>query len=234
MSISVSSDTSQDELCDLSGELVKYTESYESGSINNVSRISINVVEADGSKCYENKDVETPTVGFSQEESSINNSVFPWYYPLVAVVILLVVSVMFIHRRNRSRKYQRLVENARIEGIRKLEEENKRYTFGAGYLNAVNVHKCNSASCVTCSTTTNSTEFIPLDNVEDWIKRRIKYDLKAKGEELDLDSTFDVDDSEDDIPSPPTEEYPDDEQELQEAINKVSIVVNGGIKKLHE
>lgn len=226
----MSEDYSQDELCNLTDELVKYADSYESGSIDNVSDISMTSIDAGGYNCYERDDVFVPIVSNAEEELQQKNA-FPWYYPFVAVVLLLLVSFMFIMKRRRSQRYREQSENSRLREIRELEEKNRRYAFGAGYnkfdaLNSVNVHKCHSASCPSCATP-SSTEFVPLANVQKWIHNRTENSLQKIEEEDALDTTLEIDDvnSDGSIPPPPLNEYPDDEYDIHQSILKAKIAL---------
>lgn len=230
MSITMSEEYSQDELCNLTDELVKYADSYESGSIENVSDISMTSIDAGGYNCYERDDVFVPIVSNAEEELQQKNA-FPWYYPFVAVVLLLLVSFMLITKRRRSQRYREQFENSRMREIRELEEENRRYAFGAGYnkfdaLNSVNVHKCHSASCPSCATP-SSTEFVPLANVQKWIQNRTENSLQKIEEEDALDTTLEIDDvnSDGSIPPPPLNEYPDDEYDIHQSILKAKIAL---------
>jgi hypothetical protein len=228
----MSDEYSQDGLCDLTGELVKYADSYQSGSIDNVSSISMTSIDAGGYNCYGQDDAFVPNVSKTTEEERIQENAFPWYYPFVAAIVLLVVSYMFISRRRRNQRYTELSESSRLEDIRRLEEENRCYAFGAGYskfdaLNAVNVHKCHSASCASCATP-SSTEFIPLENVHKWLQNRSENDPgRIEEEEENLDTTFVVDDNGSDysIPPPPENDCPDDEYDLHQSILKAKVAL---------
>lgn len=232
MSITMSEEYSQDELCNLTNELVKYTDNYESGSIDNVSSVSMISIDVGGYSCYEHDDGFVPIVSKAEEER-VQDNAFPWYYPFVAAILLLMVSYMFITRkRRRSQRYAELSENSRLEDIRRLEEENRRYAFGAGYsksdaLNAVNVHKCHSASCASCARP-SAIEFVPIENVQKWLQNRTGNSLQKIEEEEEeeaLDTTLEIDDAEsyDSIPPPPQDEYPDDEHDLHQSILKAKM-----------
>ena len=212
MSITTDSNTSDEEICQLIEDLAAFAEAYEAGTIEGVESVDIDLSTAsvDGANC--NEDPATLPISSiiqQEEEENDNTKGAAAIYPFVlAAAFLMLAAILFVRRKRRRREE----EERRLQELNELgdfEEDDEQFAFGAGYrngsLNVVNVHKCHSARCSSCTDSRKETEFLPLANVDKWVNQR---ELAAEEESPDVP----VDESPPDAPvdeSPP--DAPEDE-----------------------
>lgn len=181
------------DLCGLIDELASFAGSYESESIEGVTSLGISKSTAsiDGAKC---KAVVIPTssvvtITDVDDDKSLRSVVL---IPSLLLAFVLFATMLFLRRRR-----NRIADEEQERMLRALREDevedddiygNRKYA-----LNAVNVHKCHSAQCNSCNDSSQSTEFIPLENVSKWIEQR----GEMKEEEVSLTNSSDSEMDED-------------------------------------
>jgi hypothetical protein len=163
----------ESDLCSLGDDLSSFAENYESGSVEGVLSIGIDEssISADGNKC--NK-VDVPnsvvtTVNNTKDDTLLSALL----YPFLILALVLFVAFLFVRRRRRLRSKE---DEMRLGTLNDSDLDDDDLAFGAGYrkyaLNAVNVHRCHSAQCVSCRDHNKETEFLPLENVSKWIEQK--------------------------------------------------------------
>jgi hypothetical protein len=181
------------DLCGLIDELASFAGSYELGSIEGVTSLGISKSTAsiDGAKC---KAVVIPTssvvtITDVDDDKSLRSVVL---IPSLLLAFVLFATMLFLRRRR-----NRIADEEQERMLRALREDevedddiygNRKYA-----LNAVNVHKCHSAQCNSCNDSSQSTEFIPLENVSKWIEQM----GEMKEEEVSLTNSSDSEMDED-------------------------------------
>ncbi len=224
MSITTDGESTKEDICTLIDQLANFASEYEAGSIEGVESLDIDTSTAsvDGAKCTDDPP-NPPTIPVSsiitQDELNDDDN-FDSIYPIVvAAAFFIIAAALFVRRRKRKVREE---EERRLRALEAdFEEDDEQFAFAAGYrngtLNAVNVHKCHSAQCSSCSTSHGKTEFLPLANVDKWVNQR----QEAVEVEASEESSPDFPDvPEDESLPPPPPEFPDDESPPLESKNE--------------
>ena len=181
MAITTDGSFSDEEICEFLLSLQDYTDDFEPGTVQGVEAVGVDLksVTVDGFKC-DGEDTGTDifipaTVAINEiSQGNDNNLYAAVLLPLVAVALLLLAAFLFVKRRRRIRREDE-DEERRLRALKDTDYDDL-YAYGAGYrqyaLNAVNVHKCASTQCSSCSDSRQQTEFLPLGNVSKWIEKR--------------------------------------------------------------
>ena len=201
--MTVTTSEQDEDLCELMDKLVAYSDSYESGTIEGVTSVSIDEksILVGDHQCHE-EFVIPPVINVVQAKDK---------KPLLSLLLLVagfVAVAMYVRRRRRLRAEER----ARLLA---LSDDDTDDQFQREYaMNAVNVHKCNSAQCAIC-TGSNGTQFLNLDEVAAWVESRKTAEPTDEGEfeNVELDEPMQTHLDEKDIVV--------EEQEVEEPMQEV-------------
>lgn len=200
--MTVTTSEQDEDLCELMDKLVAYSDSYEPGTIEGVTSVSIDEesILVGDHQCHE-EFVIPPVINVVQAKDK---------KPLLSLLLLVagfVAVAMYVRRRRRLRAEER----ARLLA---LSDDDTDDQFQREYaMNAVNVHKCNSAQCAIC-TGSNGTQFLNLDEVSGWVESRKAAEPtdEVEFENVELDEPMQTDLDEKDI----VVEQQDVEEPMQE------------------
>lgn len=185
MSILTDGNNDRDEVCNLMVALQEYADNYD-GQIDGVASLGIdmNTSTVNGEYCVdEGRNSLSPlnpslaVQGAPDEKSNFTEMIIAFGFCLFA--LLLAIALFMKKRRSRLDEEQLEQEHAKLQALGDDEEDDDLY-HSYGYeretVNAVNVHRCRSAQCTSCQDTSNSTEFVPIESVDNWVKKNSQLD----------------------------------------------------------
>lgn len=162
---------SNDEICELIKKIKDMASKLNSGQVEGVDSIDLKSISADGVDCSR----LTPVSAVETVETSNNDGVLHGtLWPLLLIVLLIACAFFFIHRRR-----QRFLGD-----MNDIEDRVTTYIddMRPDPVNTIDVHSCNSASCISCAEGKEQTIFIKTKGPS-WLKHEETTMLEPINEE---------------------------------------------------